>query len=316
MVDDDDHGGKHAGILKRSSPSSTNISTKDLQKEEDIAYKERFTKLESSIKSIQMIYHNNGNTRTKNETNKSDISNSSVGNDTNGYKEMKENNCNTTDRHNNDSNNNYDNNNSNNDNNNNNNNDNSNDNNNIKKEETDLKVGIKPNKEINISSNILDLARENLNIINSTNNSKSNNCSSNEMNLIYSNTIYISNENSRRKKSSKDLGPLESTTTTAPTSVQKDDVDNNDSKIIFDRQSYQNNSNSKISRIEEWQVPLIAVSTAYLNEPITKLDDYRKLSSSRNMVRENTISIDETKMKPSSFKNCRIKIPSSICTIN
>ena len=177
-------------------------------------------------------------------------------------------------------------------------------------------MGIKPNKEINISSNILDLARENLNIINSTNNSKSNNCSSNEMNLIYSNTIYISNENSRRKKSSKDLGPVESTTTTAPTSVQKDDVDNNDSKIIFDRQSYQNNSNSKISRIEEWQVPLIAVSTAYLNEPITKLDDYRKFSSSRNMVRENTISIDETKLKPSSFKNCRIKIPSSICTIN
>ena len=76
MFDDDDHGGKHAGILKRSSPSSTNISTRDLQNEEDIVYKERFTKLESSIKSIQMIYHNNGNTRTKSEINKSDISNS------------------------------------------------------------------------------------------------------------------------------------------------------------------------------------------------------------------------------------------------
>ena len=83
MVDDDDHGGKNAGILKRSSPSSTSISTKDLQNEENIAYKERFTKLESSIKSIQMIYHNNGNIRTKNEINKSDISNSSNGNDNN-----------------------------------------------------------------------------------------------------------------------------------------------------------------------------------------------------------------------------------------
>ena len=200
-----------------------------------------------------------------------------------------------------------------------------------------VEIGIRGKKEGNNSlftrPEILKTTRNGSlnNVLNITNIKKTINIFTDESKLNNFNNIDIivnkknmSNESKNGKKLNEDLGSPDSTLTTAAVSVEKNNVNNFNKMNLFDNKSlYGSNSNlnsnslSCISSVEYWQVPLIAVRTAYLNEPVQvqKLENPRRISSVSNIMRKNSNLLDEGAIKLSNDRISRIKIPSSICSI-